>query len=325
MRVTVLVAAFNAVDMLPRCLDSLLSQTYNDVEIIVADDASTDDTLALLCQRYPSVRVVHLQQNMGQAVARNRALAVSTGDLITMVDADDWLSADALELAVSQFESDAEVDSVLFKLKRVYCNDGREEEFACPPSRMYSGREAFTLSLIWQLHGLYVARRYLYERVPFDTATRLYSDDNTTRLHYLLSRKVAVCDGIYYYYIHSGSCTNHIGFSRFHMQAALRSLHRSLLEYGVGVHDVRLFESYRWRMFVDGAYILYKYKECFTQKQRSRAWRILAATYKTFDSCDISLSHRNTMGFFYLPAWWQMRMQFAIYFPLQAIKMKFFS
>ena len=89
--VSVIVPAYNVEDYLPRCLDSLLAQTFRDFELILVDDGSTDTTGAI-CDRYGEtdarVRVLH-QANAGVSAARNRALEIASGAFITFVDADD--------------------------------------------------------------------------------------------------------------------------------------------------------------------------------------------------------------------------------------------
>lgn len=91
--ISVIVAAYNIEDYLPRCLDSLLSQTYANLEILVVDDGSSDGTGGI-CDRYAAkdsrIKVIH-QQNMGLSGARNSALAIAAGEYIGYVDGDDWV------------------------------------------------------------------------------------------------------------------------------------------------------------------------------------------------------------------------------------------
>ncbi len=91
--ISVIVAAYNIEDYLPRCLDSLRGQTYEKLEIIVVDDGSEDST-GEICDRYGKLdsrfRIIH-QQNQGLSGARNAGLAVAGGDYIGYVDGDDWV------------------------------------------------------------------------------------------------------------------------------------------------------------------------------------------------------------------------------------------
>lgn len=94
-KISILVAVYNTAAYLPQCLDSLLSQTLKDIEVLCVDDASTDKSLEILHQyaeKDERVKVFALKENRGQAHARNVGLSHATGDYIGFVDSDDWLS-----------------------------------------------------------------------------------------------------------------------------------------------------------------------------------------------------------------------------------------
>ena len=247
-RVTVLVAAYNAEKYLEACLDSLAAQTLKDIQIVCIDDASTDSTLQIL-QRYAAkdsrIQILQRSENSGQAVARNMGIDVADGDYITMLDADDWLSADALEKAVNILDQDPETGSVLLQL--VYVNGTEETPYPMRSDKTeWSGEEAFRLSLDWSIHGLYVSKAELFKRFPYDTSCRLYSDDNTTRMHYLHSGKVRLCDGVYYYRQHGESMTNRVSALRLDLVEANTSMAHQLLETGQSREVLALFERERW-------------------------------------------------------------------------------
>lgn len=247
-RVTVLVAAYNAEKYLEACLDSLVNQTLKDIQIVCIDDASTDSTPEIL-NKYASqdsrIKILQRKENAGQAVARNMGIEVADGDYITMLDADDWFGADALEKAVNILDSDRETGSVLLKL--VYVNGTEETPYPMRSDKKeWSGEEAFRLSLDWSVHGLYVSKAELFKRFPYDTSCRLYSDDNTTRMHYLHSGKVKSCDGVYYYRQHGESMTSRVSARRIDLIEANMSMARQLREAGQGREVLALFERERW-------------------------------------------------------------------------------
>ena len=100
-KISVLIPAYNAEKWIMRCLDSLLKQTLNEVEIIVVDDGSSDNTQAVLLeavQKDDRITVLS-QSNCGASVARNSALQYVNpkSEYIYFMDADDWLDANALE------------------------------------------------------------------------------------------------------------------------------------------------------------------------------------------------------------------------------------
>lgn len=100
--VSVLIPCYNAASLIGETLDSVLRQTWPNLEIIVVDDGSEDDSVAVV-ERLESSRVRLVRQsNAGAATARNRALAESNGDLIQYLDADDLLSPRKIELQVDR-------------------------------------------------------------------------------------------------------------------------------------------------------------------------------------------------------------------------------
>lgn len=107
-RVTVLIAAHNAATTLPTALRSLTAQTWPELEILVLDDASTDDTIAVAhahAAHDPRIRVVPLSVNGGAYAARNAGLAMATGEFVTLHDADDWSHPLKIETQVAHLLS----------------------------------------------------------------------------------------------------------------------------------------------------------------------------------------------------------------------------
>lgn len=274
-RVTVLVAAYNAEKYLEACLDSLVNQTLKDIQIVCIDDASIDSTPAIL-QKYADkdsrIQILRRNQNAGQAVARNMGIEVADGDYITMLDADDTMSADALEQAVKILDSDPDTGSVLLRL--FYVNGSEQTPYPMRSDKTeWSGEEAFRLSLDWSIHGLYVSRTDLFRRFPYDTSCRLYSDDNTTRMHYLHSVKVRQCDGVYYYRQHGESMTNRVSALRLELLEANMSMARQLREAGQGREVLALFERERWVNLTGIIGIWLRNREILDRKQALERFR----------------------------------------------------
>lgn len=97
--ISVIVPVYNVEPYLRKCVDSILNQTYRNLEVILVDDGSPDVCPAI-CDEYAAmdnrVRVIH-KENEGQAIARNTALENATGDYVTFVDADDWIDLQLYE------------------------------------------------------------------------------------------------------------------------------------------------------------------------------------------------------------------------------------
>ncbi len=110
--ISVIVPVYRARDFLQKCTDSILAQTFSDLELLLIDDGSPDDSGALcdrIAQTDPRVRVFH-QENGGVSAARNLGLAQAAGTWLAFADADDWLPPDALQRmheALTQAGADA--------------------------------------------------------------------------------------------------------------------------------------------------------------------------------------------------------------------------
>lgn len=118
-KISILMAVYNAVPYLRESIESIRRQTFKEWELIAIDDASTDDSRAILsnyAEADPRIRLISLPHNGGQGKARNEGLRQAQGDYICFVDSDDSLAPDALQKIVDRFEAQPEADSVLFRL-----------------------------------------------------------------------------------------------------------------------------------------------------------------------------------------------------------------
>lgn len=115
MKISVIVPVYNVEEYLAQCLDSIVGQTYHDLEIILVDDRSTDDS-AKICAIYAAkdsrISVIR-QPNGGVSVARNTGIEAATGDYITFVDSDDWLDNEMYEKMMDQIKNSPGLEMVM--------------------------------------------------------------------------------------------------------------------------------------------------------------------------------------------------------------------
>lgn len=126
-KVSVIVPVYNVEKYLEQCLDSLLAQTLQNIEIICVDDASTDGSLRILKKyvgMHENIKIVCQQDNLGQSAARNLGLSVARGEFIYFCDSDDYLLENTLETLVRRAEKD-NLDIVFFDLFP-FADDGDE-------------------------------------------------------------------------------------------------------------------------------------------------------------------------------------------------------
>lgn len=111
-RVSVIIPTYNRAAVIGRTIDSVLAQTYPNIEVIVVDDGSTDDTRDVLSRYDERVRYVY-QQNSGPSAARNRGVAQSTADYIAFLDSDDIILPTKVAKQVAYLDAHPEADIVL--------------------------------------------------------------------------------------------------------------------------------------------------------------------------------------------------------------------
>ncbi|HEX7034360.1 MAG TPA: glycosyltransferase [Pseudomonadales bacterium] len=107
-KVTVIMPVFNARDTIVTAMTSIAEQSWSNLEVLVVDDASTDDSaevIADFCSRDQRFRLIRGKENVGSYVCRNLALEVATGDLVTVHDSDDWSHPDKIRCQVEALRS----------------------------------------------------------------------------------------------------------------------------------------------------------------------------------------------------------------------------
>jgi glycosyltransferase involved in cell wall biosynthesis len=126
--VTVCLCAYNGESFVGRAIDSVLRQTYGDFELLVIDDASSDQTCAVV-GRYvdPRVRLVRNPTNLGNARNRSHAIRLARSDLIKFVDQDDWLEPSCVEAHVRCMESNPTV-GLTFSRRSIAVDDDPSAE-----------------------------------------------------------------------------------------------------------------------------------------------------------------------------------------------------
>lgn len=319
-KVTVLVAVYNTARFLPRCLDSLLAQTMKDIQVVCIDDASTDDSLQLLhsyARRDKRIEVIALPENHGQAYARNRGLERACGHYVCFLDSDDWLSADALERAAEVLDANPATDCVLFQVDLI--KQDAVKRYPMPPFSVLTGEEAFRLSLDWQIHGVYMVRAALHRRFPYDDTCRSYSDDNTTRLHYLHSREVRQCQGIYNYYQHPSSTSNGISVRQFDKLRASESMKKALVEAGVPDDVLRQWETTRMLVLADCYMFYHIYARRLSADERHHGLAEMRRAWQNIDTTLLNPQKTDKFGYRHMHSWTLFRLQEWAYFTLRGL------
>lgn len=218
-KITVIVPVYNVEHYLDKCLDSVIKQTYKNIEIIVVNDGSTDSSGAI-CQEYARKdnRIIYIEkENGGLSDARNVGLDKMTGSYVTFIDSDDWVESDYVEVLYDkliEYQADVSVgnyysyneDEKLFYFhmsadsyyEKVYDNVSIFEN-------LYESKEMKNFALISACGKLYKAK--LFDYIRFDKG-KLGEDGYFNQKIYLLVEKIVyINQGLYAYRQRNGSIT----------------------------------------------------------------------------------------------------------------------
>ena len=137
---SIIVAIYNIEEYVERCVDSLIGQSYRNLEIILVDDGSTDES-GHICDRLARqdgrIRVLH-KQNGGLADARNAGIAIAKGSFIGFVDGDDWVDTDMYEKMLGVL-LEQHADLAVCRYRRIYRN--RTEDASTEQTFLFEGQE----------------------------------------------------------------------------------------------------------------------------------------------------------------------------------------
>lgn len=152
-KVTVVIPVYNTKKYLEKCVDSITGQTFQNIEILLIDDGSTDGSAELcdeLGEKDDRIRVIH-KQNGGAATARNLGIDVAKGEYIMFIDSDDWLDTEAIEMLVEHADEN-NVDVIRFGYVREFGDKKLVKRNTFLEERVYSEYEC--LNVCRQILGL---------------------------------------------------------------------------------------------------------------------------------------------------------------------------
>ena len=171
-RVSVVITCYNHAHYLPEAIQSVLSQSYQPIEIIVVDDGSTDNTREV-ATGFNEVRYIY-QPNKGLPAARNTGMAASTGEYLVFLDADDWLLTDAIATNLKYFGTREEIGLVSGAYIKFFEKSGELKPIEKSISQdVYAD---LLLSNHLRMHGSVMFARFVFEQFSYDPQLRSSED-----------------------------------------------------------------------------------------------------------------------------------------------------
>lgn len=216
--ISVIVPVYNVEKTLERCIDSIVTQSYSDLEIILVNDG-TQDSSRDICEEYKKkdsrIRIVD-KENGGLSSARNCGLDICSGEYISFVDSDDWIEQDFYQTLINnmvKFECDIVISNT-FNIDE----EGRKWRPYKAESSMYLGEEALECNLgcgypcddvVW--NKLY--KKELWEEIRFPFG-RIHEDTFVMAKVMSRAKRVYFDDSISYFYLQRGDSIAHQSFNK---------------------------------------------------------------------------------------------------------------
>lgn len=211
--VSVIIPVYNVEKYLERCLDSVLCQSFHDIEVICVDDGSTDTSPEILSryrERDERVRII-TQKNQGVSVARNAGLDAATGEWVAFVDSDDEVMPNIWE---SLLANAADEDAICFSAEEVFQQNGEQKiihsgyfDIKYSKDKKINDDEVLTLSMtVWDK----LFRRSKIESCTIRFPLNMRFEDNVFILNFFASHRNVrfFSQKLYRYFRNEGSLTD---------------------------------------------------------------------------------------------------------------------
>lgn len=218
--VSIIMPVYNVEKYIEQCIESILNQSYTNIEVIIINDGSTDNSKRII-EKYKNTdeRIIYIEQNnKGVSVARNKALKMSNGDYILFIDPDDYLCDNSLEILVKTM-NESNSDITIGAFKKVFDDGIKGNDCVCTfnvdENRIYSGTEVCKMMLEAKVDGFLwnkMFRRELLVKYNFEFEENRYIEDWYPVFNHIsnVSKIKFINESIYNYRQRSGSTVNRV-------------------------------------------------------------------------------------------------------------------
>lgn len=253
LKLSVIVPVYNTEKYLPACLDSILSQSYQNLELICVDDGSKDNSIDILknyAQKDPRV-IVKSKVNGGQSSARNLGLDIATGDYISFIDSDDFLSPGMYDELVSLMEEDGS-DLSGCGIRTIYEKPDRQQIFDNDYLKIRLGRNIEVSSDIFDKVDLSCANKLFKRSIIKNSSLKFpeglwYEDSGFLWCYLSICKKISFTSNIYYNYVRYSEST--MGKSRSGLSLKVLDYIEVASFISIFLSNQRLFQKFKKAFF----------------------------------------------------------------------------
>lgn len=249
--ISVVIPCYNVAPYLRRCIDSILNNTYRNLQVICINDGSTDDTLEILRSYNDERMVVVDQKNKGLSLSRNVGIEKAEGEFISFIDSDDWVHKEYYERMLD-VQRKTQADIVITKIYTTneFCDDFVISDIKFTTSNFFESNDgSMVFDAAWN-------KLYRTEVIGNTRFVSVFAEDQLFNSSLLITQKNAVCAvtdvAMYYYYNRPGSLMN-----SFHEDRML-ALAKEYIKVSENVENPEVFNYIFSRGFKLGLSTRYK-------------------------------------------------------------------
>ena len=268
--ISVIVPVYNLEKYIEKCIVSIVSQTYQDWELLLIDDGSKDKSLQI-CQAWAKkdkrIKVFH-QENQGVSAARNLGLSVVQGEYLVFVDGDDWLDNDCFQIMMEQMRDDVQMVCCDFCVEREEnCQHDvffHKEETGIQPQDVciadYYGKLLYTKT-IWAK----IYRTNLWDGIRFE---KLKNYEDRLAIFEIIKRvhQVSFVKSPFYHYLQRTSSASHLVDENYYRDV----LYVLDLSFVYACNQKLSYKQEAGALYIDMAYSLLKLYENNKKKEEAR-------------------------------------------------------
>jgi glycosyltransferase involved in cell wall biosynthesis len=222
--VTIITPVFNGSELIEKCYNSIVKQDYHNIEWVIVDDGSTDNSKevieSLQAKEIVSIKYIK-QENKGACAARKKAIFCASGAYIVNIDCDDYLSTNAVSLSMKQMLGNDEIDFVLFNLFFINLDGTKQKPFEYFANQWpIRGEVALSQCLSeWKIHGLGAVKKDIYikayQLLGEESQNNVNTDELLTRYLFHYCNRVDISQGSYFYVNNINSTTKSININGY--------------------------------------------------------------------------------------------------------------
>ncbi|MDN5372942.1 MAG: hypothetical protein PWR19_1988 [Carnobacterium sp.] len=279
--VSIIIPIYNTADYLDKMIDSILNQTYQNIEVILIDDGSTDESLKKCLQykiRDKRIKVFN-QANSGVSVARNRGIQESNGEFLFFFDGDDYVEQNIVEIMLKNLTRDIDMVVCGITIHNHYLTNQESHRGIAEKEKTISMENlAFNY---WEYYELGVInspcnklfRKSIIDQyqLEFPEGIKMGEDAYFNLSYFSHSRRIKILkDPLYHYFIYSGQSSKKINTDHYQMMVFNFEKIKSFIQQFRGFENKKTLAEYYYQIYREALYsmkLIYRSDE-YTKKEK---------------------------------------------------------